>query len=103
MVKNPHEVEIIFSAVMLGEPPHRDEEGDCTAMTGKSSFPRHEDFPESFHAAQIIIRLIEEAMSKTGTYDGTYKKSIQKRIQQSFRHAFPSEEASEYEPSKDES
>ena len=103
MIQNPYEIKVVFPAVMPCKPPHCDKEGYGTSMTGETSLPRHENFSEALPAAQIIIRLIEEAVAQTGTYDCTYEKGIEKRIQQCFRNAFPSEESSENEPTENES
>ena len=103
MIKNPYEIEVMLLAVMSCKPPHRDEEGYGTSVTCETALPRHEDLLESLPAGKIIVRLVEEAMSETGTNDRSYQKSIKKRIQKTFRHTFPSEEASEDVPSEDES
>ena len=103
MIKNPYEIEVIFPAIMPCKPPHCDEEGYSSSMTGESALPWHEYLPETLPAAEIIVRLIEETMSETGTHDGTDQQCIEKRIQQCFRNAFSSEESSENEPSENES
>ena len=102
MVKNPYEIEIISTSVMSCKPPHCNEQRDSAAMTGESAFPWHEYLPEPLPAAEIIVRLIEEAMAQTGTDDSTDQKSIKKRIKKSLGNSFPLEEPLEDEPSKDE-
>ena len=103
VIKNPHEIEVIFSSVMLCKPPHCNKQSYGSAMAGKAAFPWHEYLLEAFPAAEIIVRLIEEAMAETGTHDSTYQKSIEQRIKKSLRHSFLSEEAPEDEPSEYES
>ena len=103
MVKNPYEIEVVFPSVMLSEPPHRYEEGYGASVACESAFPRHEYFPECLPAAEIIVRLVEKAMSETGADDCTYQEGIKEGVKQGFRHSFPSEETSEDEPSEYES
>jgi hypothetical protein len=54
-------------------------------------------------ASQIIIRLIEKAVTQTGSYDGSDKQGIQQRIEKRLRNSLPSEKASEDKPSQNES
>ena len=68
-------------------------------MAGKSTLPWHEYLPEPLPAAKIIIRLIEETMSQTGTDYRAYQKSIKERIKKGYRDSFPFEEPFEDEPS----
>ena len=88
---------------MLCKPPHCNEEGYRTSMAGETAFPRHEYLSESLPAAQIVVRLIEEAMTQAGTYYGSYQKGVEKRIKKGLGHALPPEEPSEYEPTEYES
>ena len=87
---------------MSCKPPHCNKQRDSAAMTGESAFPWHEYLPEPLPAAEIIVRLIEEAMAQTGSDDSTDQKRIEKRIKKSLRNPFPLEEPLEYEPSEDE-
>ena len=102
MVENPEKIEIVFLPVMMGEPPHRQYQGDCPSVTCKPAFPRHEYLPEAFPAAEIIVRLIEDAVPEPCSDDSTYKKGIQQRVEELQRNAFPLEEPFEYEPSENE-
>ena len=102
MVENPYEIEIVFTSVMPCEPHHCQEQGDSTAMTGKSTFPRHEYFPESLPASEIVIRLIEDTVAKTGTNDGSDQKCVEKRIQKCLRYILSSEKPPEDVPSQNE-
>ena len=54
-------------------------------------------------AAEIVFRLIEDAMSESGTHDGAYQQCIEQWVQQIFGDAFSSEEPSEYKPAQYES
>ena len=93
----------MLAAILLGKPPHREYKGYSTAMAGKSTFPRHEDFCKPLPACQIIIRLIEQTMAESGTYDGSYQKGEEKRIKKGCRNPLPLEEPFEYIPSESES
>ena len=72
-------------------------------MARETSLPRHKDLTESLPAAEIIVRLVEEAVSETGTDDSSYEKCVEERIKKTFRHSPSPEEASEDEPSENES
>ena len=102
MVKNPHEIEVMFPSIMSCKPPHCNKECNGSAMTRETAFPRHEYFREALPAAEIIIRLVEEAVAQTGTDYSTDEKGIEKRIKKRHRNAFPLEEPFEDEPSEDE-
>ena len=67
MVKDPNEVKVIFTPIVVSEPNHRDEQGYRSSMTGKSPLPWHEYLPEALPTAEIIIWLVENAVSKAGT------------------------------------
>ncbi len=71
-------------------------------MACKPSFPRHEYLPESLPAAEIIVRLIKQAMSQASTHDCTDEQCIKQRVKQCLRYSFPLEEPFEYEPSENE-
>lgn len=77
VIHEPHEVEVVFPAVMVCVPEHCKEQHDGAAMACKSSFPRHEYFQESLPAAEIVFRLIEDAMSESGAHDGAYQQCIE--------------------------
>lgn len=102
MIKNPYEIKIIFSTIMSCKPYHCNEQSDCSSMAGQSSFPRHEDFPESLPASKIVFRLIEDAMTETGSDDGTDQERIEERIKKRLRNILSSEEPSEDIPSENE-
>ena len=103
MVKNPDEIKVVLLSIMLRKPPHCDKECDSSSVTGQTSLPRHEYLPESLPAAQIIVWLIEQTVSQAGTYDSTDEESVEKRIKKGLRHSLTTEEASEDEPSENES
>lgn len=102
MVKHPQEIEIIFPSVMAGKPPHRYNKRDCTSMAGQTALPRHENLPEAFPAAEIIVRLIEDAVSEPCAHYSADKQGIKQRVKQLHRHTFPLEEPLEDEPSEHE-
>ena len=100
MVKNPYEIKIVLPAIMPCKPDHCNKQSNCSSMAGQSSLPRHEDLPEALPASEIVIRLIEDAVTQTRSDDGTYQECIEKRIQERLRNILPSEEPSEDIPSE---
>ena len=103
MVKDPHKIKVILASIMSCKPNHCNKQSDSTSVTCKSSLPRHKDLPEALPAAKIVVRLIEQTVSESGSYDRTDKESIEKRIQKSLRNALPLEEPLEDLPAKDKS
>ena len=97
-VKNPEQVEIVFATVVMREPPHGQYKGDGASMACESSFPYHEYLPETFPGAEIIVRLVEQAVPEPCPHDCGDKQGVEQRIQQGDRDAFPPEEPFEYKP-----
>ena len=102
MVEYPEEVEVMLFAVMLCKPPHCYEKRYGTSMAGESSFPRHEDFPEAFPAAQVVVGLIEKAVSQTRSHDCAYEQGIEQRVKEFRTYLLLLEEHLEDVPSEDE-
>ena len=72
-------------------------------MTCKSSLPGHEYLQEAGPAAEIIVRLVEEAVSEPCAYDGGYQQCIEERIEEALLDFLAAEEpgedvVTEYEP-----
>jgi len=102
-VHDPEEVEVVFLAITVREPPHSEEERYRSAVARESSFPRHEYLEEALPTAKVVVRLIEEAMAEACTDDGCDQKRVEKRVEESLRDLFPVEETLEDEPAEDES
>ena len=85
------------------KPDHCKNKGDCASVACKSTFPRHEYLPESFPATQIIVWLIEQTMTQTGTHNRSDKQRVEKRIKKLYRHTLSLEEPLEDIPSEDKS
>ena len=100
VVQQPEEVEPVLLSVMTCKPPHCQQKCYRATMAGKPSFPRHEYLPEALPAAEIIVRLIEDAVPKPCTHDSADKQCIQKRVEEFHRHPFSLEEPFENEPSE---
>lgn len=71
-------------------------------MACESAFPRHEYLQKALPASEIVVRLVEDAMSESGAYYRGYQEGIEQWIQQVLRDAFSSEKPSEDVPSQDE-
>ena len=93
----------MFSAVVSRKPYHCNDKGYSASMTGKASLPWHENLPESFPTSEIVIRLIEQAMSKTGTDNCTYEQRVEKRIKKGHWHVLSGKEPFEDIPTEYES
>ncbi len=102
MIKNPYEIEIMFPAVMICKPYHCYKQSNSSSVAGQSPLPRHEYFHEALPASEVVFRLIEDAVTQTGTYDGTDKKRIEKRVQKRLRYILSVNEPFEYIPSENE-
>ena len=86
---------------MICIPEHCKEQYYRTSMTGETSLPWHEYLQKALPTAEIILRLIKDAVSKPCSDYSSYQQCIEKRIQKVLRNAFPTEEPSEDEPSQD--
>ena len=102
MVKQPHEIEILFLSIMFGEPEHAEKQHDGASVARESTFPWHEYLQEPFPAPEVIVRLVEKAMPETGSDYRSYEKGIKERIQKTLTDSLPAEEPPEDEPSQDE-
>ena len=69
-VDDPQEVDVVALAVLMGEPPDGQQQGYSPSVTGKSAFPGHENLEETLPGAEIVVRLIEDAVTQTGSHDG---------------------------------
>ena len=102
VVQQPHEIEIVLLPVVVREPPHPEDQGDGAAMAGEAALPRHEDLPEALPAAQVVVRLVEQAVPEAGAHDGADQQGIEQRVQQFRVDLLALEEPFEDEPAQDE-
>ena len=102
MIQHPHHVEAVGGAVLAGIPPDTQDNGDGAAVAGQATLPGHEDFPESGPTAEVVIRLIEDAVSQPGAHDGADQEHIQQGVQQGGVYLFPYEETLHDVPAQDE-
>lgn len=100
MVEQPDKVEMLLRTVFAGIPPHAQQQHYGAAMACEAAFPRHENLQEALPAAEIVVGLVEYAMSQPGADDGTEKERIQQRVKKVFAHALPLEEPLENIPAK---
>ena len=98
-VHDPEEVEVILLAVMIGEPPHREEQGDGAAVAGEAALPGHENLPEPRPGAEIIIHAVAEA----GAHDRGDQQGEEQRVHDLGVHLLAGEEPFEEIPADDES
>ena len=76
MVHNPHEIKAVFGTEFACKPNHSDEKGYGASVTGKSTLPRHKNLQKALPGAEIIFRLIENAVSESGSHYSAYEQSI---------------------------
>ena len=103
-VHNPHEVEVVLPAELVRKPYHRDNQSDCSAVTRETALPRHENLREARPRAEVIVRLIEEAVSQTRPDNRGNQQSVKQIVQKrTDLNPLVFEKMSEYVPTDDES
>ena len=102
-VNDPEEIHIAFLPVLAGIPPHSQQQGYCSAVACKAALPRHEYLQEALPGSKIIIRLIEEAVAKSGADDGSDEHHAKQGIHKLEVCLFAGEEPLEEVPANNES
>ena len=103
MVEDPDKVDVVGLAVLPGPPPHAEQQHDGAAVTRQAALPGHENLPEALPAAEVIVGLVEDAVTQAGAHDGTDQQGVQQRVEQFLAHALTAEEPPEDIPAQDES
>ena len=103
VIHYPQVVETLLVAVPAGEPDHGKDKRYGAAMAGEPALPRLEDLPEAFPAAEIIIRLVKQAVPEARAHYRGYKERVKERVEKFLGHAFTLEEPFEYVPAEYES
>ena len=103
-VHNPHKVEVVLPAELVREPYHRDNQSDCSAVTRETALPWHENLREASPRAEVIVRLIEEAVSQTRPDNRGNQQSVKQIVQKrTDLNPLIFEKVTEYVPTDDES
>jgi len=69
----------------------------------EAALPRHEYLPETLPRSEVVVGLVEEAVTQTGTYDGGNQKGVKQGIEQRLGDALALKEPLEDIPAKYES
>ena len=101
-VQEPEEIEVMLLAIAVGEPPHREQQRDGAAVAGQAALPGHEYLQESGPGAEIVVRLVEDAVAEAGADDRGDQQGVEQRIHQLGVHLLAGEEPLEKIPADDE-
>lgn len=101
-VENPPDVKAVLFPIPAGEPDHRQYQGYRAAVARQAAVPGLENLQESFPGGKIILRLVEDTVTETGSDNRCNQQGIQQRIQDFFADSFPPDEPAEDEITDDE-
>ena len=71
-------------------------------MARESSLPRLKHLQEALPAAEVVLRVVENAVTQAGTDNHTDQHGVEKRIEKFLVNSFPAIETADHVPSENE-
>ena len=71
-------------------------------MAGQAALPGHEDLPEALPGAEVVVRLVEDAVPEACAHDRADEEGVEEGVHQVPVHLLTGEEPFEEIPADDE-